>query len=186
GAIDVPVLGSYIPEAINARLTGATAWKARVLSGSQGTEVTVTSDLKGLGSTLPAPGNKAADDARPLTLRIDRLGTENELTTAALDGGLYWRSSRFGPGGAERWQVALKLGAPVSIETPRDGLWLYGEAAALDVDAWLAVFSQARRDAPPVPVEGAPPGIELRGIDVRAERVRYLGRDFTQLAAHLE
>ena len=186
GAIDVPVLGSYIPESINARLAGATAWKARVLSGAQGTEVTVTSDLKGLGSTLPEPGTKDADATRNLAIRIERVGTENEVTTAALDGGVFWRSSRFGPGGAERWQVALKMGSPVSSEVPRDGLWLYGDAPALDVDAWLAVFSQPRAESLPTPVEGSPQGIELRGIDVRTARLRYLGREFTQLAAHLE
>src|SRR6185295_6705184 len=109
---------------------------------------------------------------------------------AVLDGGLYWRSSRFAPGGVERWQVALKMGSPVSVEVPRDGLWLYGDAPALDVDAWLEVFAQARREATPAPVatntEPVAQGIELRGIDVRAERVRYLGRDFARLSAQLE
>ena len=186
GAIDVPVLGAYVPEPITARLAGATTWKARVLSGPSGTDVTVTSDLKGLASTLPEPGTKSAADARPLAIQIRSAGTEDELTTAALAGGVHWRSSRFAPGGAEHWQVALKMGAPVAHEPARDGLWLYGETPALDVDAWLEVFAQARREpaAPRAASERAP--LELRGIALKMDRVRYLGREFAQLDAALE
>ena len=186
GSIDVAVLGAYVPEPISARLSGGTAWKARVLSGSQGTEVTITSNLKGLASTLPEPVTKAAGDARALTLRIERAGTEAELTTAALDGGVFWRSSRFAPGGTERWQAALKMGAPVQHEVARDGLWLHGEIAALDVDAWLAVFGQPKREDIAKPGEARAQGLELRGINLKMGRVRYLGREFTQLAAELE
>ena len=186
GSIDAPVLGAYIPEPISARLTGSAAFKARVFSGAQGTEVLVVSDLKGLASTLPAPAAKAADDARAFSLRIEHAGAENEVATAGLEGGPYWRSSRVGPGGSERWQIALKVGAPVANEPNRDGLWLYGETPFLDVDAWMAVFAQARRDDVPHAVEEGAPGLGLRGVDVKLSRVRYLSREFTQLAARLE
>ncbi len=190
GSIDAPNLASYIPQPIARRLTGEAAWKARVLSGgAQGTEITVTSDLKDIASTLPEPGTKAAGTPRPVTIRLDRPGTENETATAALDGGIHWRSTRLAPGGVERWQVALKMGSPVTSEAARDGLWLYGEIASLDVDAWLEVFAQPRTEAPLPPAPDAPPrapGIELRGIDLNMGRVRYLGREFTKVAVDLE
>ncbi len=186
GAIDVPTLGAYVPQAINARLSGVAAWKARVLSGSKGTDVTITSDLKGLASTLPEPLVKTAADARPLEIQVQGVGTEGELALATLAPGVHWRSRRFAPGGAERWQVALKMGAPVTHETARDGLWLYGEVPTLDVDAWLAVFAQERRSDVLKPGEELAQGLELRGIDLKMGRVRYLGREFAQMSVGLE
>ena len=199
GSIDAPNLGNYIPQPIARRLTGEAAWKARVLSGAQGTEITVTSDLKDIASSLPEPGTKVAGTARPVTIRLERPGAENETATAALDGGIFWRSTRNAPGGSERWQVALKMGSPVTNEASRDGLWLYGEVPSLDVDAWLEVFAQPRLDGqapasppapalPPSPAIEAParPGIELRGIDLDMGSVRYLGREFAKVSVDLE
>ncbi|MEP7262402.1 MAG: AsmA-like C-terminal region-containing protein, partial [Usitatibacter sp.] len=160
---------------------------ARVVSNSQGTDVTVTSDLKGLASTLPTPAAKTAEEARALTIRIERPGQDAELANATLEGGLHWRSSRYAPGGADRWQVALKMGAPIAGEPARDGLRLYGAAPVLDADAWFGVFTQPRPAAamatPPGPRPG---GLELRGIDMRIGRARYLNRDFVDVAARLD
>ncbi|HET6263657.1 MAG TPA: YhdP family protein [Usitatibacter sp.] len=188
GAIDAHGLAPYLPAAIAARISGETTWKARVLSGAaQGTEVSLFSELAGLASTLPAPGTKAAAELRPISVRIERVGTENELATATLAGGISWRSTRFAPGGADRWQVALKMGAPVATEPPRDGLWLYGQLPFLDVDEWLKVFAQPK-DAPAAPAadEPRPGAIELRGIHLSTARLRYLERELQQLAVELE
>ena len=193
GGIDAANLAAYVPAPIARRLAGEAAWKGRVVSGAQGTEITVTSDLKDIASSLPEPGAKAAGTPRPVTIRIERPGAENEVATAALDGGIHWRSTRLAPGGAERWQVALKMGSPVTNEVPKDGLWLYGEVPSLDVDAWLEVFAQPRTEAPPAAATAAPeaapaggPGIELRGIDLDMGQVRYLGRDFAKVSVELE
>ncbi|HUQ27047.1 MAG TPA: YhdP family protein [Usitatibacter sp.] len=184
GAIDATGLADYLPRAIATRLSGATAWKARVLSGPRGTDVLVTSDLKGLASTLPEPGAKAAADARALQIQIENAGTEDEVATAALAGGVHWRSHRYGPGSTERWQVALKMGSPVGPEVRRDGLWLYGEVPSLDVDAWLEVFAQPREASPAT--APAPGGMELRGIHLAMGRVRYLSREFERISTVLE
>ena len=189
GTIDAPNLAAYIPQSIARRLTGEAAWKARVMSGAQGTEITVTSDLAGFASSLPEPGAKAAGAPRPVTIRLERPGAENEVATASLDGGIYWRSTRLAPGGTERWQVALKMGSPVTDEVPKDGLWLYGEVPFLDVDAWLDVFAQPKTQAPEATVPAGPPqpaSIELRGIDVDMGRVRYLSREFQKVSVELE
>jgi uncharacterized protein YhdP len=186
GRIDAAGLAPYLPDPIAARLAGDTGWKARAVSGPQGTDITMTSDLKGMASQLPRPLDKRADTARPLTIQLERTGSEGEAVTAALEGGIFWRSSRVVAGNAERWQVALKMGAPVASEPVRDGLWLYGAADGLDADAWMGVFPDTQR-----PV-GAPAAVAgeaqfgLRGIDMRLARVRYLGRDFSNIAARLE
>jgi uncharacterized protein YhdP len=79
------------------------------------------------------------------------------------------------------------MGAPVAGEPVREGLWLYGEAEGLDADAWMAVFPDTSR--PAESARAAAPASEafgLRGIDMRLARVRYLGREFTDVAARLE
>ena len=187
GGIDAQGLADYVPAPIVARLSGATTWKARVLSGARGTDVTLTSDLKGLASTLPEPGTKAAADARPLQIQIEGVGMEDEVATATLAGGVHWRSRRFGPGGADRWQVALKMGSPVGTELARDGLWLYGEVPTLDVDSWLEVFAAKKPEAAPAPSAGETrAGLELRGIHLSMGRVRYLSREFERITTELE
>ena len=107
--------------------SGGADWKARVVSGKQGSELVVTSDLKGLESRLPEPLAKAAGDARALTLTMSRSAPTNEVTTVALADGVNGRFSKSLAAGTERWNAALKFGAPVAAEPVREGLWLYGE-----------------------------------------------------------
>jgi uncharacterized protein (TIGR02099 family) len=180
GKMDAAVMDAYIPAAVVPRLSGVSDWKARIVSGKQGTDLVVTSDLKGLGSTLPEPFTKATPEARPLTFTMTKLGAESEVSTLALAGGVHGRFSR---GGGERWNAILKFGAPVAAEPVREGLWLHGELPALDVDAWQAIFAAPRG----TPTEAAQPqGIELRGVDLKLGRARYWGRDFQQMQAQLE
>ena len=186
GRIDALAIGAYAPASLVARMEGATAWHARVLSGRQGTELTVNSDLTGLAVALPEPLAKPAAQPRPATLTIARLGADNEVTTVALGGGVYGRFGHVASADGDRWQAALRFGAPVSSEPVRDGLWLYGELASLDVDAWQAVFATPRTAAPaPVSGTGVAP-LELRGLDLNLARVHYMGRDFAQMHARLE
>lgn len=184
GRIDSSALRELIPEPIAARLEGNTAWKARVLSGGPGVDIALTSDLAGMASRLPPPLDKPAAAVRPLTIRMGQAGSASEVVTAELEGNVHWRSSRTSASAdADRWQVALKMGGPLRDEPVRDGLWLYGKADALDADAWVAVFP----DAPRAPGAAASTdGFGLRGIDMRMERVRYLGREFREIAARLE
>jgi uncharacterized protein (TIGR02099 family) len=184
GRIDVEALRPYVPEPIARRLSGSTQWKARVLSGAQGTEIGLATDLVGLASRLPAPLEKAADETRSLTIQLAGIGTDTELVNAALSGGVFWRSVRRGDGEARAAQLAIKMGEPIAQEPARDGLWLYGSAEALDVDAWMAVFPEASRGNAPA-ASTAPP-LGLRGIDMRLGRVRYAGRELAKVAAKLE
>jgi uncharacterized protein (TIGR02099 family) len=182
GKLDAAAMEAYAPEAIVTRLGGSADWKARVVSGRQGSELVVTSDLKGLESRLPPPLAKAAGDARPVTFTMSKLGTESEVTTVALADGVNARISSSVVAGAERWNAALKFGVPVGTEPVREGLWLYGELPFLDVDAWQAIFAAPRGgDAP----QGAPPGVELRGVELKLARARYWGREFAQMSTHL-
>ena len=180
GRIEQDAMGPYVPAPMLAKLTGGFDWHARLVSGRQGAELVVTSDLKGLASTLPVPLAKAADDARGATLTMSRLGTETEVSSIALEGGGYGRFSRAADG---RWNVALKFGTPVETEPVRDGLWLYGQLPFVDVDAWQGLFAIPHGARPAADDEQA---LALRGIDMKLDRAHYLGREFRQMGAKLE
>ena len=180
GTIDPSGMVERVPGPILARLSGTTAWKARLVSGKQGSDLTVTSDLAGLASTLPAPLGKAEAQARALVVSVARIGTEAETTTLSLAEAIHGRLTRAGAPGAEHWNVALKFGAAIADEPVREGLWLYGQLAALDVDAWQGVFAAPHGPAPPAEARS---GLELRGVDLALGEVRYFGRDFRQMRA---
>ncbi len=177
GKIDSSAMAAYVPEAVAARLSGIADWKARVASGKQGSDLVVTSDLKGLASSLPEPLAKAAGDARAFTLTIARIGTDAEVSNVTLADGVQGRFSKSG----ERWNALLKFGAPIANEAVREGLWLYGELPYLDVDAWQSTFSEPRGQARAAGGDG----LELRGLDLALGRARYWGREFGQMNAHL-
>ncbi|QJR15734.1 YhdP family protein [Usitatibacter palustris] len=183
GRIAMPVLGAYIPDAISARLTGGIDWRAALVSGRGGSDLRIESDLKGLEVALPAPFDKAEAVARPLTIAIRQLGSDNEVTTASLDGGIYGRfGTRRTPEG-DRWHGALKFGAPLADEPIKDGVWLYGELAHLDLDAWQAVFPARARAVADARIAT---GTELRGFDLKLDRVQFTQREFPNVSARLE
>lgn len=186
GRIGSTVLGAYVPEPIAARLRGTADWKAKVVSGRDGTDLAIESDLKGMASALPFPGDKAADEAKPLAIEIRRLGAPDEFTTATLAPGIAGRFSTRGAPGAERWQAALVFGPAGESEPMKDGIWLYGSLPQVDADAWIDVFA-ARAAAPATAsAPGADRGTELRGFDLKLGRATYLHREFENLAARFE
>ena len=171
GGVDSAALAAYVPAALAAKLDGATSWKAKLTSprGAAG-ELVVTSDLKGLASQLPSPFAKAADDAIGFTFTMPGVGTETAVSTVAV-GDIHGRFSR---GADDKWSAALKFGAPLDKEPVREGIWLHGELASLDVDAWRSLFAAPREEA----AQSSPAVLELRGFDLKVTKARYLGRDF--------
>ncbi len=149
GSIDAAAMAQFMPEAIARRLSGDAEWQARIVTGSQGTDLSITSDLKGLAATLPEPLAKAAGEARTLKVRIEHLGAADALTSADLEGGIYGRFGTMGPPEARRWHAALRFGAPVGDAPQREGLWLYGALASLDADAWQNLFALPKTPAAP-------------------------------------
>jgi uncharacterized protein (TIGR02099 family) len=188
--VAAPALAAFMPASLGPRVTGASDWKARIVSGRDGTQLSLASDLAGLGVDLPAPFAKPTDEARPMVVSIAKLAAPGETTEVTLAGGVEGRFSRASVDGAERWNAALSFGSPVDAAPVREGIWLYGALPALDVDAWQAVFpppaSAAAQDAAAGTGDEARRGFELRGLDLTLGRVRYLGRDFTGMHATLE
>lgn len=182
GRMGAPALADFVPERFLRRLAGSAAWTARVASGAQGTELRIESTLQGLAVGLPEPFAKRADESRELAVTIRRLGAEDEETVVAMQGGIHARIGQTGTGEARRWHAAIKFGGPVAAEPQREGLWLYGDLARFDFDAWSGMLA-----APSAAGAGAAEAeLELRGLDLRFARLRYTGRDFTRMSARLE
>jgi uncharacterized protein (TIGR02099 family) len=182
GRLDAKALAAFVPQAFSRRMAGSTEWKARVVSGVQGTELRVDSSLAGLVIGLPEPFAKTAAQARSLAVVIRQLGTDAEETRATLEGGIHARINRAGPGDPARWQAALRFGSPPQDEPARDGLWLYGAVDRFDLDAWLAALEPPAGAAA---ATDAPPALELRGLDLAIGTLHYTGRDFRQMQANL-
>jgi len=182
GRLGAAVLGAFVPEAFARRAAGAAQWSARVVTAEEGTELRVESNLQGLAIGLPEPFAKRADETRALAVTVRRLGSADEETVARLEGGVHARIGRRETEDGERWHAALKFGAPVAREPVRDGLWLYGDIARFDLDAWR----EALAPPPGVRAPAIAAALELRGLDMRFGRLRYTGRDFLAMSARLQ
>lgn len=183
GRIARDVLGAYVPENFAARLDGAFDWKARAVSGRDGTTLRIESDLRGLASGLPEPFAKLAAEARPLTIAIANLGTDQETTMASLGDGAHGRFVTRGSEEGRRWFATLRFGKAGVDDPVREGIWLLGELPLLDLDAWQGLFAPRSDGGSPDARALAP---ELRGIDLQLGQLRYTGRTFPNLAARLE
>lgn len=178
GRMDAATLGAFIPPSFARRIAGATQWSARVVSDAAGSELRVESTLRGLAIGLPEPFAKLANESQALTVTIRGLGTANEQAVAALHGGIH---ARIGRGAASSWHAALKFGSPVGNEPMREGLWLYGDLARFDLDAWREALATPASS----PAAATPGALEMRGIELRFAKLRYAGRSFERLSASL-
>ena len=166
GHIEPDAMAPCVPAPMLAKLTGGFDWKARLVSGKQGSELVVTSDLKGLARHCPCRSRRTAADARDATLTMSRLGARHgESRRSRSDGGAF---GRFGRDADGRWNVALKFGTPVETEPVREGLWLYGQIA---LRGRGRVAGRLRRSA-----HGAKPRGDEEDAGTRAARHRHEAR----------
>ena len=66
GEFDPALMRSEMPLPLLDHLAGSTRWNANLRVGKRGTEISLSSNLLGLSSSLPEPFNKPATESRPL------------------------------------------------------------------------------------------------------------------------
>lgn len=168
GAMDWPVLN---------HLSGSAPWRADIALRREGVNVTVHSDLLGIGSSLPEPLNKPADQAWPL-----------RVEWAGLDGGA---RERIRASVADRFELALLrrstplgwsverggLGVFRPLPSAEDGVMVDARLKTLDLDAWRRALYTPVADS-----AGATPALPLAGLRLEAEQVRAFGRKLNQVA----
>lgn len=180
--------------------SGATSYSAALTMGRSGTEINVTSSLKGLALNLPAPLRKEADEV--LNLRYENLlmaqgtsatagrngATQEERMALDLGPRFAMRLHRDLSGPSARLlRGNVQIGAvPVEPSSmPESGLGLNLRLDRLDVDAWLAVLGG------PSQVAAKPGGLGLTERTellptmwaIQAGEVVFQGRSVHDLAA---
>jgi uncharacterized protein (TIGR02099 family) len=144
-----------------AALRGSTRVTATIAATGGAPQVTVSSDLRGLASTLPAPLAKPA--ASTLPLRVD---VNAQHWSIDLGGGLLRADLQPGAAGL---RGAAALGRDATLPAADgDGLRLAVALPTLDVDAWRA-FTAA---------PGAGAGSSPQALTLRVQQLTLTGRRF--------
>lgn len=185
--VDVPatpadhgMMARYVPDWILGRLSGQAHWIASLpLSGRDSGVLTLSSDLKGLGSRLPSPLGKKVDELRPMTLRI--AGDDSAPLRLLLG---------FPDGRCAEVCVALRFAQVQSAlqvrgieghfgndavpQAAADGIVVTGHPQALDIAPWLGMLGGGfGGDAVP----------SMRRLDIAADSL--LAGDYRLRATHL-
>jgi len=148
------------------RLSGRTDWQAVVTVAEGVTRVVVQTTLENVSSSLPAPLNKRAGEARPARVEVVFDGERRDIS------GEIGKDLRFalrGHGTMEDFRVergAVAVGRPLS--QPARGLALAVTTDALDVDAWRALAEEGATERAPLP---------WSDLDLRAARLRAFDYD---------
>ena len=158
-----PLLG----EDWGTRLTGQAAWRGEIGLKAASERIRLESDLVGLGSSLPAPLSKPAD--QPMPLRISSQPLAEARVNEVLLGqtvGVVWRSV-----GGQFERGEIRFGGPATL--PREGgLRLAGAGQGLDISGWAALLAAGAegRRAP-----------ALSSIDLGFDSFDLLGRRYREV-----
>ena len=139
----------------------------------------ISSDLRGLGSGMPAPFAKPADATRPLTISASFGGDAGPRIRAQLGRDVHallqWRTRPEDPP-IERGIVTFGATAPTAL--PRAaGLWLTGRLEATSLSDLLALEWEQPR--------GRPLQEWLAGADLSIQRLEALGHEFADVHGRL-
>ena len=152
--------------------------------GAGGLNVKLNSDLKGLGVVLPAPLDKDADAAVPLSLVLRLATSRNLLFTGVYGGAAQARLSFMHAKNAWAFdRGAVRIGAGAAALPPGPGLAVDGELSEFSWDNWASYFSGGT---------GGPSGASgsggetlfpefMRSADVELGRFTGFGQQFDKL-----
>jgi uncharacterized protein (TIGR02099 family) len=157
-------MSPWLGSARGQRLSGRAAWHGQIDLQPTGERIRVESDLVGLGSSLPAPLAKAADQPLPLRVTSQPLagGQLHEVQLGKTVGAV-WRTAK---GRFDRGEV--RFGGPAAM--PHEpGLRLAGNGRDLDTSGWAALLPREGKG------EGAP---TLSSIDLGFDSFDLMGRRY--------
>ena len=169
---------AYAPmlQAYSDRLDGSALWNAGFsadgdtgVAGAQ--RLTLTSDLRGVRLDLPAPLQKAADTALPLTLTLGLpfAGGSIDLHIADL---LHMQGRLASP--SKPFAARVDFGADTTVPLPAVGFFIDGSVARLDLSGWLDFATSNSGGS----------GL-LAGVDLHAQALSAYHRDFSTTAFKL-
>lgn len=178
-----PSFGAVLPGRVAASLSGALAFDARFELRERRSKLSISSDLAGLASALPAPFAKRADERWPL--RIESAASPDGVETLRVrlrdDAQLVLERERAaGPAPSKLRRGAFALGTEAVL--PDEGFAARVHAPQLDLDAWDALLDGA---PPAASGSGAPQRVASEAppfvpdvVSIVSDRVRLGGRVF--------
>jgi len=194
GSVTADALRDYVGLQGMERLQGQAAYSARLARGpSQGFELTVQSDLRGMALALPAPLKKPADQVLMLQAHWgDAVGARNtEARQQALDvrlgDDLQLRLlRRSGDADGPYFHAGALTERQPMPDILSSGLWVNARTAVNDASAWNHVVDLFSR---PLSDEAAPTRRllpELRDLRVQADRLQLFGLDMQAATLHAQ
>ncbi|MCG5498663.1 YhdP family protein [Ectothiorhodospira variabilis] len=165
------LLGEALPEAVGARLEGASHWRAQLHMPPEGSpRLELDSDLVGVASSLPVPFEKSRSSSRPLEVEIP-LGEAGGSIRARLEGDI---QAVFSPGEQPDGTTGeLRIGRGAAL-LPTEGIRVVGQLDRVDVDDWWGLASELES----APLEGV--GGALNEVDLQLGAVTLAGGRETQ------
>ncbi|MDP2792790.1 MAG: YhdP family protein [Sulfurisoma sp.] len=142
GSVSVRELRQQFEHPALEHLSGVAPWSGTVRARKHTVEARIESSLKGIASSLPAPFNKSATEARPLVLErraapeVPKAGAapRDQLLLSYGDAVRGQIVRRHEAKGAVVERGVIAIGLPPRL--PEQGLLLAAELETLDVDFW--------------------------------------------------
>lgn len=166
------------------RMSGAADWTLQSTTQANATTWSVESSLRGAAIDLPAPVGKLANDAAALRIERRPVAGKGDMDLLTVDYRgelrvLMQRTLRADTAVVDRALVLLGGAVARGGTADRNGIWVRGQIADLDLDEWLALYGKEKQRptatatgaaAAPVPVPS------LRGVDLETKRLDIFGR----------
>ncbi|MBZ0104168.1 MAG: TIGR02099 family protein [Sulfuricella denitrificans] len=166
-------LGKAFQHPLMQRIQGSTSWNGSISLRKKLANAVFTSNLKGLGSSLPLPLNKAEGDS--VLLRIERKATVLDQDVISIRYGniLSAQLERRQQSGQMKVQRgAIRLGGGPA-ELPSNGIWLNGALPYVDFDHWREVSNGKGGNGEGFAIDGA--NLKLASLDVFGKRFKDMG-----------
>ncbi len=168
-------LSKAFPHPLLQRLQGSANWNGAISLRKKLANAVFTSNLKGLGSTLPLPLNKAPGDS--VMLRVERKAASLDQDAISFSYGNVLAAQLERHQQAGQMKVvrgAIHLGSG-PVDVPANGIWLQGSLPYLDIDHWREL-SQGNG--------GSGDGFDIDGANLKLSVVDAFGKRFRDLSVN--
>lgn len=182
GAANMQMLNQWLDQAVLLHLSGTTPWHAEIALVEKGADVSVTTDLRGVSSSLPAPFNKRTTDEwlGQFLMRVRDSGAQRSLSLSVpdrIEAALDLR----GTGNATQLvRGGLAVKSPLDMKDR--GVKVTVRLNELDLDAWQRALALDASESRALPVWLAGTALAM-DLDVGDFRVAGLGFKGLELGA---
>lgn len=196
----VDVLRRLYPHPALNYLHGSAAWNADIVVAKKTAEVDITSDLQGLGSSLPQPFAKRAGKAMPLHVNKRNISAKQDLITVQLGSLLNAQLERRDKKGEMvikrgivEFGVKSKLAAAKKAKTfpsraklpamsfrSKSGIWLAGTLPEVSIEGWDSLTKDTTKAGPPLDIAGV--NLRIKKLTGYGKIIEWLKVDSTKRA----